>query len=132
MEIRVSTEPGRVPVTILHVEGDIDSASYQAFQAKAQELIKGGAEHILIDLSQVPFVGSAGLRAIHAIFSQLRLLHPDVSDEEMRKKLGVGKYKSPHLKLLNPSKETHSVLSLGGFDLYIEIHDDLKTAIASF
>jgi hypothetical protein len=132
VEIKVSTEHGRVPVTILHVGGDIDSASYQAFQAKAQELIKGGTQYLLIDLSHVPFVGSAGLRAIHAIFSQLRLLYPDVSDEEMSKKMRVGQYKSPNLKLLNPSKETHSVLSLGGFDLYIEIYDDLKIAIASF
>jgi len=100
MEIKISTENGRVPVTILHVDGNIDSTGYEAFQSKAQELIKGGTAYILIDLSQVPFVGSAGLRAIHSIFSQLRLLHSDISEAEVRKTMSAGTYKSPHLNCL--------------------------------
>lgn len=134
MEIKVSTENGRVAVTVLHVDGKIDSASYEAFQAKADELIQGGARHILVDLSNVAYVSSAGLRALHNIFNQLRALHPDsnLSDEEVRKGISAGTYKSPHLKLLNPSKETKMTLQMSGFDMYIEVYTDLKKAIASF
>ena len=51
MEIKVSTENGRVPVTVLHVEGNLDSSSQSQFQKKTEELIKGGARHILVDLA---------------------------------------------------------------------------------
>ena len=58
MEIKVSTENGRVPVTVLHVDGNIDSASYQNFQSTAKALIDQGARYILIDLSHASFVSS--------------------------------------------------------------------------
>jgi len=134
MEIKVSTENGRVPVTVVHVDGNIDSNTSDAFLAKADELIKGGARHILVDLSHVPFVSSAGLRAFHGIFNNLRALNPDanLSDEEMKKGINAGTYKSPHLKLLNLSKETKTTFELSGFDMYIETFTDRKTAIASF
>ena len=63
MEIKASTENGRVPVTILHVDGNIDSATHDIFKAKADEVIRDGARYILVDLSHVPFVSSAGLRS---------------------------------------------------------------------
>ena len=134
MEIKVSTENGRVPVTIMHVDGNIDASTYLAFQSKADELIKGGARHILVDLSHMAFISSAGLRALHTIFNQLRSLHPDanLSEEEVRKGISAGTYKSPHLKLLNLSKEARTAFEMGGFDMYIETFTDLKTAIASF
>jgi len=132
MEIKISTENGRVPVSVLHVDGNIDSSSYQAFQARAEELIKAGARHLLVDLSHAPFVSSAGLRALHGLFTQLRELSPDVSEADMRKGINAGTYKSPHLKLLNPSKEARVTLNTAGFDMYIEIYDDMKTAVASF
>ena len=50
MEIKSTTENGRVPVTIVQVSGNIDSTTYEAFQSKVNELIDGGARHILLDL----------------------------------------------------------------------------------
>lgn len=132
MEIKVSVENARVPVTVLRVDGNIDSSTYEKFQKKANELIKGGARHILVDLTQVHFVSSAGLRALNDMLNQLRKLSPDVSDNEMRKGISAGTYKSPHLKLLNPSKETITTLETSGFDMYIEIFKDFKAAVSSF
>ncbi len=43
MEIKVSTENGRVPITVLHVDGDLDVSSYQQFQSTAKKLIDEGA-----------------------------------------------------------------------------------------
>ncbi|NWG08570.1 MAG: STAS domain-containing protein [Chloroflexi bacterium] len=134
MEIKVSTENGRVPVTVMHVDGNIDAASYETFKAKADELIKNGARHILVDLLHAPFVSSAGLRALHGIFNDLRAINKDdgMSDEEIKKGIGDGTYKSPHLKLLNLSNETLTAFKLSGFDMYIETFTDRKTAIASY
>jgi len=134
MDFKVSTESGRVPVTVLHVDGNLDSSSYEAFQAKAEELIAGGTRYLLVDLGHAPYVSSAGLRAFHALFNKLRTIHPDddVNEEEVMQGIKAGTYKSPHLKLLNLSKDAQTAFEMGGFDMYIETFTDLKKAIASF
>lgn len=134
METKVFTENGRVPVTVIHVDGNIDSGTYEQFQAQVNEQIKGGSRHILVDLSHVKFVSSAGLRALHAIFNQLRALDPDsdLSDEEVKKGISAGTYKSPHLKLLNLSPEARVGFDTAGFDMFIESFTDLQAAVASF
>jgi anti-anti-sigma factor len=134
MDIKVSIENGRVPVTVMHVDGNIDALSYQEFQAKAEELINAGAQHLLIDLSHSPFVSSAGLRALHQIFNELRARDANngLSEEEVRRGISAGTYKSPHLKLVNLSKETKTAFDISGFDMFIETFNDKQTAIASF
>jgi anti-anti-sigma regulatory factor len=99
-----------------------------------KQLIDEGARYILVDLSHAPFVSSAGLRALHAVFNDLRSRHPEsnLSDEQMRKGISAGTYKSPHLKLLNLSPETKVAFETSGFDMYIDTFTDMKTAIASF
>jgi anti-anti-sigma factor len=134
MEIKVSTENGRVPVTVLHVDGNIDSSTYEKFQVTAKKLIDEGARYILIDLSHAPFVSSAGLRALHVLFNELRTRNPEanLSDEQIKKGISAGTYKSPHLKLLNLSPETKTAFETSGFDMYIDTFNDRNAAIASF
>jgi len=137
MEIKVSnasTENGRVPITVMHIDGDLDSASYQEFQKKANELIKNGARYILVDFAHSPYVSSAGLRALHQVFKDLNTLHQDAapSEQDVKKGIGDGTYKSPYLKLANLSNETKTVFTATGFDMYLEFFDDIKKAIAAF
>ncbi|HSL42319.1 MAG TPA: STAS domain-containing protein [Anaerolineales bacterium] len=134
MEIKVSTESGRVPVTVMHVEGNIDSSTYEIFQSTARKLIDEGARYILVDLARAPFVSSAGLRALHTLFNELRTRNPEanLSDEQMKRGISAGTYKSPHLKLVNLSPETRTAFETSGFDMYIDTYSDMKTAIASF
>jgi anti-sigma B factor antagonist len=114
LRIAVSEEKGNVPVTILHVTGDVDSKTYQDLEAKAGEVIGGGAKNILLDLSGVNFMGSAGLRAMHGISNKL-------------KKSGGGQ-----LKLLNPSDAVSRVMKTLGFDKYFDIHAKLDDALKAF
>jgi anti-anti-sigma factor len=134
MEIKVSTENGRVPITVLHVDGNIDSSTYEQFQSTAKKLIEEGARYILVDLSHAPFVSSAGLRALHTLFNELRARNPEanLSDQQIRQGISAGTYKSPHLKLLNLSPETKTAFETSGFDMYIDTFTDRKAAIASF
>ncbi len=134
MEIKVSTESGRVPVTVLHVDGNIDSSSYEQFQSTAKKLIDDGTRYILVDLTHAPFVSSAGLRALHTLFNELRTRNPEanLSDDQIKRGISAGTYKSPHLKLLNLSPETRSAFETSGFDMYIDTFTDRNAAIASF
>ena len=134
MEIITSTENSRVPVTVMQIIGNIDSTTHDVFTLKANELIHDGAHHILVDLSQSPFISSAGLRAIHGLVKKLRALNPDtdLSEAEYKKKIGTGAYKSPHIKLLNLSQETYTAFTLSGIDMFIETYTDKANALASF
>ena len=87
-----------------------------------------------MDLSHAGFMSSAGLRALHQTFNKLRSLDTQskVSDEELKKGISAGTYKSPHLKLLNLSKETRTAFEMSGFDMYIETFSDMQSAISSF
>jgi anti-anti-sigma factor len=132
MEITVTQEQGRVPVTVLHVQGDVNASTADQFQEEAQKAYDDGARDMLIDLSGVSLLSSAGLRALHSIFNMLRSDSPEESDGAVRKGLTDGTFKSPHLKLLNPDKNVTQVLSMAGFDMFLEIYNNLKKAVASF
>jgi len=134
MEIKVFTENGRVPVTVMHVDGNIDSSTHEAFQKEADQAIKSGARHILVDLAHTKFVSSAGLRALNNLFNRLRSIDPDsnLSEAEVQKGISAGTYKSPQLKILNLSPEARTAFEMAGFDMFIETFTDMKTAVASF
>lgn len=132
LEIATETLKARVPVTVIVVKGDVDTSNYKTFLERTQETLASGARHLILDLKDVPFMSSAGLRVIHTIFNELRNLHNDVNDDELRRQMSAGMYKSPHLKLAGPTAQVREALELGGFETYIEIHDDVPVALNSF
>lgn len=132
MEVITAIEQGRVPVTLMQVKGNLDTASFQVFQSKADELIAGGARHILVDLANVPFVSSAGLRGLQYMFNRLRAENKEMSEEEMHRGIREGTYKSPHLKVINLSEQATTAFKTAGFDMFIEIFTDLETAVSAF
>jgi anti-anti-sigma factor len=132
MDITVSQENGRVPVTVFRVTGEITMESYEGLQQKAQDAFEAGTRNLLLDLTDVTFVSSSGLRAVHYIFDLLRADGLEESDEAVRKGLKEGTFKSAHLKLLNPRPSVRKVLKMSGFDMFLDIHSDLKKALASF
>ena len=71
MEIAVSHEQARVPVTIFHVNGNLTGNTYQQFEDTVRDAIKGGAQHVLLDLTDVGYISSAGLRSLHYLLSLL-------------------------------------------------------------
>ena len=53
MEINVSSEQGREPVTVFHIDGRINLGNADQLQAKAQEAYQNGMRNLILDLSQV-------------------------------------------------------------------------------
>ncbi|MEW6405151.1 MAG: STAS domain-containing protein [Chloroflexota bacterium] len=130
MEILVSQEQGRVPVTVFKVKGNIDSATYQQLAAQARQAFEGGMKNLLLDLSEAPYVSSAGIRALNDMILMLKTSAE--SDDAMNKGIADGTFKSPHVKLLNPNRNVAEVLRLAGMDMLLEVHQDYRHAIASF
>ena len=132
MEISTSQEQGRVPVTVFHISGDIDAATSEQLETRAQQAIQAGTRYLLLDLSKVNYVSSYGIRAITQVFNWLRDTASGEDSASVSKGLRDGKFKSSHLKLASPNKQVEKVLTTLGIDMYLEIHKNLKQAIDSF
>ena len=136
MQITFSKQEGKVPVTVMQLLGNLDASNYTEVIDKAQEVYNDGARNLLIDLSKVPYVSSAGLMSLHTvvlIFSGQSVRPKDggrpsfrpinlARDGEVRK----------HVKLLSPQPAVEQVLDVVGLKQYFEIHTNLDTAIKSF
>lgn len=131
MEILVSQAQGRVPVTVLHVRGEINVGSYGQFQAEAERAIQAGTTHLLIDLAATPYISSAGLRALTHIYNLLRDKSGE-GQESVGPGLRDGTYCSPHLKLLDPTPQVQKVLAASGYDMFLESYDDYEQAVKAF
>ena len=132
LDLNSQTLNARVPVTVITPTGNIDSSNFHTFQAYVDEQVAKGASHILLNFQTTAHISSAGLRVIHNLFNKLRELHKEINDDELRKRMSVGAYKSPYLKVCSLSPSMAEVFQLGGFDIYIELLQDETTALKSF
>ena len=117
---------------VVRVSGRLDADTTPAFESHCQQAIAAGERALILDFGPLEYISSAGLRAFNNIFSRLRELSPDMSDEEMRNGINAGTYKSPHLKLANPSRATRLALETSGFSMFLEILPDVSSAISAF
>ncbi len=132
MEITTTQEQGRVPVTVFHLKGELDAVLAQQLWQQGRDAIAAGARHLLLDLAEVPYIASAGLRAFQELFTELRDGKDEKGDKQVYQGLRDGTYKSPNLKLLSPTRNALEALSTAGFDMFLEIHRNLRDAVASF
>ncbi|MFN8384361.1 MAG: STAS domain-containing protein [Anaerolineales bacterium] len=136
MQISFSNQQGKASVKVMHLAGDIDASSYTTVIEKAQEAFDEGARNLLIDLSKVPYVSSAGLMSLHTIvkiFSGQSVQPKDGGRPSFRSinKEQDGPMRA-HVKLLNPQPAVEQVLEMVGLKLFFEIHTDLESAVSSF
>ena len=136
MEITVSKQQGRVPVTVLQPHGDVDASNYNELINKAREQFNSGAGDFLVDLSDVPFMSSAGLVALHSIAMFLRGEKPVDPQSGWAALKSMDRSRESgmlvHLKLLNPRELVGETLEKAGFTQFIQVFTDLKQAVASF
>lgn len=127
LSLTITTQTDPVAVTILHVVGRLDASTESLLREKALELHQSGARRLVLDLTQMDYISSAGLRAIHQIFKQYT-----PPDESTVWQPNGEPYKSPYFKLANPTPQVYSVLHLAGFLHNIPFYNDLNDALESF
>ena len=136
MEITVSKQQGSVPITVIQPHGDVDASNYVELINKARELFNGGSKDFLVDLSDVPFMSSAGLVALHSIAMFLRG-EPPINPQSGWAALksidrSRGGAMQIHIKLLSPQQMVSETLDKAGFTQFFEVFADLKKAVESF
>ena len=128
LTITTSQVQGDVSVTILHLKGHLHGATERELLDRASQSYEDGSKYLLLDLSELEVLSSAGLRAIQHIF---KLFTPQ-SDVEIMQRHGEEPYKSPYLKLLSPNPQIYYVLSITGFIQNLFIFNKLDDAVKSF
>jgi anti-anti-sigma regulatory factor len=136
MQVNFSKQEGRVPVTVMKLAGNLDASNYAEVIARAQNAYDEGARNLLIDLSEVPYVSSAGLMALHttALTFAGHSMKSKESGRPLSRSVNAQNEKAVrlHVKLLNPQPAVEQVLEIVGLKQFLDIHTDLETAVQSF
>ena len=126
----------RVPVTLLAIHGDIDASNYEQVIAKARELYAAGTRHLLLDLSDVPFMGSSGVVALHSVALLMRGETPPDREAGWQAFHSIDHARAggvqQQVKLLSPQPKVSRTLQMTSMTDFFEIHIDKQAAIASF
>lgn len=110
MEIRTS-ELKRV--TLFEINGRIDSTNATELGDALNAAVDAGRAQIVVDLSNVEYMSSAGLRELVTALKKV--------------KRGTG-----DLRLAAPSERVMEVLELAGLDSIFEIYSNQVEAVGSF
>jgi anti-anti-sigma factor len=141
MEITITQTKKPIPVTIMHLDGTLDGSNHQSMLEEAKKQYNAGARNLLLDLSKLAFISSAGLGALHQVALLFRgKKHP--AQDETWAAYRWAAYRTidrdhqstsqEHVKLLSPTKPVLEVLDLIGFSGLFEIFTDPDQAVASF
>lgn len=128
LDITTSQIQGERPVTVLHLSGHLHGDTEKQLLDRAREAREDGSQYLLLDLSGLEVLSSAGLRAIHQIFN----LFTPQRDAEVIRQHGQEPYKSPYFKLACPNPDIYYVLNIAGFLQNILIYNNMEDAVNSF
>ena len=135
MEITISQHEGTTPVAVIQLGGAMNG---KKLVAEAQKLYDAGTRNLLLDMTELTFISSAGLSALHHVALVYRgeektgFKEDQEAVQAMRKERYIGFRFQEHVKLFNPSEAIKDVLDIAGFKVFFDIFIDLDEAIASF
>ena len=136
MNITSTQKHGRVLVTVLQLVGKLDGSNYTQLIDEARRAYANGAQDVLIDLSRLTYLSSAGLAAIHKTALMFRG-EPIFEDETgwaafRAIERDSGSEVQSHVKLLSPQPDVENILDVSGFNSLFDIYTNLDEAVASF
>lgn len=100
-------------VTLIEVSGRVDSMTAGEFGESLSSQLDTDHVHIVLDLSQVDYMSSAGLREIVSALKAAKKAKGDV-------------------RIANPSGRVREVLEMAGLDTIFLIFTDLESAVNSY
>ena len=133
----VEEAAGRVPITVVVLDGELDSTNFERFVDEVQALYDAGSRALLVDLADLTFLASSGLVALS---SCVRVMHGEAPIDP---EAGWGAFHSlghdvdtdtvqTEVQLAAPQPGVERVLQRTGLDRLFRIHPDRAAAIAAF
>jgi anti-anti-sigma factor len=139
MNFSVDQADGRVAVTILRLEGDLDASNFESVIEEGGRLCAEGTTDLLIDMRKVPFMGSSGLVALHAIAMQLNGGEAPSTEAGWEAHHAIARSVEeglqPHLRVLlsdDPASPLARVMDRTGMNRFIGVFTDEAEAVAAF
>jgi len=109
MNVNIKTDEN---IVIISIEGSIDSKTAGDLQSQIMEKVSE-TNNVLLDLTKVDYVSSAGLRVLLMIYRQI-------------------KSKNGKVILVGVSEEIRDVMSMTGFINFFEMADNIDNALKIF
>jgi anti-anti-sigma factor len=109
---------GNVHITVFHLHGWLDAQGEELLLASARDSYAEGSRYLLLDLTEVETLTSAGMRAMQKVS---KLFTP----AEERSKMA-------RVKLCNAPPQVHHILGVTGILLTILNYESMQVAIDSF
>jgi len=100
-------------VTLVEVIGRVDSLNADELGTSLSNAIDEGNTNIVLDLSQVSYMSSAGLRELVSAFKKVRRVSGD-------------------LRIAQPSTRVQEVLEMAGLDTIFQIFPTQTDAVGSY
>ena len=100
-------------VDLVTVSGRVDSSNAPSLDSELKTVMNNGRHNIVLELSGVNYMSSAGLRAVVSALRECKRQGGDV-------------------RLANVSARVDEVLSLAGLNSIFQIFDDDTAAVGSF
>jgi len=137
LETTIEQATARVPVTVLLLDGELDASNFNDLIETTRQLYDDGARHLLVDMTNLRFMASSGLVALH---SMLRLMHGEPPPDPEAgwgalHALGLdvsGGGTQTEVQLCSPQAAVARVLTRTGLTRLFLIHPDRATALAAF
>lgn len=136
MQITVENVQGKVLLAVMGLHGKMDASNFESVIDKAKEIYAAGVRYLLLDMSELDFMSSSGLVAVHSIALLMRGDQPHDLEDGWEVFRAIDRDRDAgiqtHLKLLNPQPKVTLTLEKTGMDKFFEIHTDRQVAIDSF
>lgn len=100
-------------VDLITVSGRVDSSTAPELEETLEDRMNEGRYNLVLEMSGVNYLSSAGLRALVAA-------------------LRTCKKKGGDVRLANPSERVAEVMALAGLDTLFTMYDDVTIAVGSY
>src|ERR687892_1030670 len=119
-DLTISTEQlqADVPITVFRLRGWLDAQSEGQLLEAARLAYDEGARYLLIDMSDLDTLTSAGMRALQKVYQ----IFTPKEDQ----------FRVAHLKLCNAPPQIYNVLGITGFLQNIPMYESQDAALQSF
>lgn len=107
------TEKSAGNVTIVSMEGKIDSSSSVEIEKRINVLIERGSKYLIINFSSIDYISSSGLRVMLSSLKRLRKVQGDLK-----------------LSCMQPS--VRQVFNMAGFTQIFELYEKEEEAVSRF
>jgi anti-anti-sigma factor len=111
--VDISTHTYESDVTVLDIKGEVDAYTAKVLDKTLMDLLNKGQLRIVMDVSEMSFISSAGIRAI--LYAH-------------REAVQLGGV----VRIAGPTDRIRRIFEIAGFPELIEITDELQEAITNW